>query len=134
MTNQDKDFNIPAIIKVVDSLGNEYLIKEGRAGEGLDILDPNTNQKKTFFHNDRFTLDLTIDPSFDDSSYVLQWTPRNGLEVLNNGKKISVLITDESIGDEVILWCRLVTKNSWHRYRSYDQQLIVHFKALPVLV
>lgn len=131
MTNQDKDFNIPTIIKVIDSLGNEYLIKEGRAGERLDIIDPNTNKKKNFFHNDRFSLDLTIDPSFDDSSYTLQWTPKNGMDVLNNGKKISVTITDELIGDEVILWCRLVTKNKWHRYQSYDQQLIVHFKALP---
>ena len=131
MTNQEKDFNIPTIIKVVDSLGNEYLIKEGRAGETLNIIDPNTNQKKTFFHNDKFSLDLTIDPSFDDTSYTLNWTPKNGMEVLNNGKKINVTITDTLIGDEVILWCRLITKNTWHRFLNYDQQLIVHFKALP---
>ena len=131
MTNQDKDFNIPTIIKATDSLGNEYLIKEGRTGESLDILDPNTNQKKTFFHSDRFSLNLTVDPSFDESSYELQWNPKNGLEVLDNGKKINVQITDNLIGNEVILWCRLITKNPWHKYLNYDQQLIVHFRALP---
>jgi hypothetical protein len=131
MTNQDKDFNIPTIIKVTDSWGNEYIIKEGRAGEGLDIIDPITGKKKIFHHNDRFSLDLTIDPSFEDDSYSLNWTAQNGLEVLNDGKKINVTITDELIGDEVVLWCTLVTKNTWHRYLHYDQQLIVHFKALP---
>jgi hypothetical protein len=131
MNNQEKEFNVPTILRVVDSLGNEYLIKDGRAGEGLDIIDPITKQKKVFFTNDKFCLDLTIDPSFDDSSYTLNWTPKNGMEVLNNGKKINVTITDELIGEEVILLCRLVTKNKWHRFLDYDQQLIVHFRALP---
>jgi hypothetical protein len=89
MTNQAKDFNIPTIIKVTDSLGNEYIIKEGRAGERLDIIDPTTRQKKIFHHNDRFSFDLTIDPSFEDDSYILNWTEKNGLEVLNDGKKVN---------------------------------------------
>ncbi|MFY0630167.1 MAG: hypothetical protein JXR05_07275 [Flavobacteriaceae bacterium] len=132
MTNQDKEFNIPTIIKVVDSLGNEYLIKDGRAGERLNIKDTTTNKMKTFYHGDQFSLDLTVDPSFDDTSYRLEWMPKNGMEILNNGKKINVTITDELIGNEVILWCRLITENGWHRYLKYDQQLIVHFKALPL--
>lgn len=131
MTNQDKDFNIPTIIKATDSLGNEYIIKEGRAGERLDLIDPATKRKKTFYHGEKFSLNLTIDPSFDDDSYTLKWMPKNGLEVLNDGRNINVTITDELIGDEVVLWCKLTTKNGWHRFSTYDQQLIVHFKALP---
>lgn len=131
MNNQEKEFNIPTIIRVVDSLGNEYPIKDGRAGEGLYIIDPITKQTKIFFINDKFSLNLTIDPSFEDSSYSLNWTPKNGMEVLNDGKRINVTITDNLIGEEVILWCRLVTNNKWHKYLDYDQQLIVHFKALP---
>ena len=46
---KDKDFNIPTIIKVHDSLGNEYFVKDGRAGENLIIIDPKTQQKKTFY-------------------------------------------------------------------------------------
>lgn len=132
MKNQEKDFNIPTIIKVVDSLGNEYLIKEGRAGESLDIIDPSTNQKKIFFHGDKFSLNLTIDPSFDDTSYTLKWMNQNLIEVFNNGKKVNVTITDSLIGETVILWCRLVTNNPWHRFLDFDQQLMVHFKALPL--
>lgn len=130
MTNQQKEFNVPTIIKVTDSLGNVYILKEGRAGENLDIVDPVTKQRKVFFLSDTFSLELTIDPSFEDSSYSLQWTPRSGLQVVNSGRKINVLITNELIGEEVVIWCRLVTTNEWHRYLNYDQQLMVHFKAL----
>jgi len=131
MTNQEKEFNIPTIIKVIDSLGNDYQIKDGRAGEKLTIIDPKTKQLKTFFNGDKFSLDLTIDPSFEDSTYILDWNQKNRIEVLNNGKRINVTITEELIGDEVILWCRLITINKWHKYLEYDQQLIIHFRALP---
>lgn len=131
MTNQEKEFNIPTILKVVDSLGNEYQIKDGRAGETLNIIDPNTGMMRVFYLGDQFSLELTLDPSFEESSYRLSWMPQRGMEVLNDGKKIIVTINENLIGDEVILWCTLVTTNSWHRYLNYDQQLIVHFRALP---
>ena len=131
MTNQDREFNIPTIIKVVDSLGNEYIIKDGRAGEDLKINDPATNKPKIFFHNEQFSLELTTDPAFEDSSFSIKWPQKNGIEVLNGGKKANITITDELVGDPVLLICRLVTNNDWHRFLKYDQQLLIQFKALP---
>ncbi len=132
MTNQEKEFNIPTIIKVVDSFGNEYLINDERDGERIYITNSITNQLRVFYYGDKFSLELTIDPSFDDSSYRLEWVPVNGMQVLNNGKKINIIITDNLIGTEMIVWCRLIANNKWHRYINYDQQLIVNFKALPL--
>ena len=129
---KDKDFNIPTIIKVNDSLGNEYLIKDGRAGEALTIMDPNTKQKKVFYYGEKFSLNLTLDPSFAEDTYSLIWNNKDGIEILNNGKKINITITNKLIGEDVLLMCRLVTNNEWHRFLGYDQQLLIHFKSLPL--
>ena len=129
---KDKDFNIPTIIKVHDSFGNEYFVKDGRAGENLIIIDPKTQQKKTFYFGEKFNLNLTIDPSFAENTYSLNWTSKEGIEVLDNGKRVNVTITNKLIGEDVLLICRLVTNNEWHRFLGYDQQLLIKFKALPL--
>ena len=131
MAGKDKDFNIPTIIKVNDSLGNEYIIKDGRAGESLTIIDPVTKQKKVFYLGDKFSLNLILDPSFSEDSYELIWQQKEGIEILDNGKRINVTITNQLRGESVIAMCKLVTKNEWHRFWGYDQQLFVNFKALP---
>lgn len=131
MAGKDKDFNIPTIIKVNDSLGNEYIIKDGRAGESLTIIDPATKQKKVFYLGDKFSLNLTLDPSFSEDSYNLIWQQKEGIEILDNGKRINVTITNQLIGESAFAMCKLVTKNEWHRFGGYDQQLFVNFKALP---
>ena len=129
---KDKDFNIPTIIRVNDSLGNEYLIKDGRAGENMTIIDPNTMQKKVFYLGEKFNLNLTLDPSFTEDTFSLNWQNKEGIEILDNGKRINVTITNNLIGEDVLLICRLVTNNEWHRFSGYDQQLLIKFKALPL--
>lgn len=47
-------------------------------------------------------------------------------------KKINITITNKLIGEDVLLMCRLVTNNEWHRFLGYDQQLLIHFKSLPL--
>ena len=133
MIGKDKDFNVPTIIKANDSLGNEYMIEEDKIVHvaRFNILDPVSQKKKVFYLGEKFSLNLTIDPSFEKNSYTLEWGKRDGVEIVSNGEQINVTITNQLIGENVILSCKLITKNEWHRYSGYDQRLLVKFKALP---
>lgn len=134
MKGKDKEFNIPTIIRVTDSLGNEYLIKENDTltFQSISILDPESKQNKVFYAGEKFSLNLTLDPSFSEDSYTLNWGPQKGIEISENGKRADITITNELIGERNVIWCNLVTTNEWHKYHGYDQQLLFTFKALPL--
>ena len=134
MTGKEKEFNIPTIIRVNDSLGNEYLIKENGilSFQSIDIISPDSKQKKVFYLGEKFSLNLTLDPSFSEDSYTLNWSPKQGIEILDNGKRVDVTITKDLIGERSSITCKLITTNEWHKYPGYDQQLLITFKALPL--
>lgn len=129
--NMDKEFNTPNILRITDSLGNEYPPKEVIQAIHVTLKDPVTGQPKVFFRNDTFSVSLTMDPSFQPSDYEIKWHAKKGVEVLDNGTKINVVIGDELIGESTILSCNVISNNPWHRFRDHDQQLIIAFKALP---
>ena len=89
-------------------------------------------QKKVFYLGEKFNLNLTLDPTFTEDTFSLNWQNKEGIEILDNGKRINVTITNNLIGEDVLLICRLVTNNEWHRFSGYDQQLLIKFKALPL--
>ena len=134
MAGKDKEFNIPTIIRVNDSLGNEYQIKENEIVGvcNIEIIDSITKKKKVFYLGDKFTLNLTLDPSFSEDSYSLKWSKQPGVEISENGKRVSVTITKNLIGERSIISCDLITTNDWHKHYDHDQRLLIAFKALPV--
>lgn len=129
--NMAKEFNTPNILKITDSLGNEYTPKEVLQAIHVTLKDPSTGEPKVFFKNDTFSVSLTMDPSFQSSDYEIKWRAKKGVEILDNGKRINVVIGDELIGENSLLSCQIVSHNSWHRFNGHDQQLIISFKALP---
>lgn len=132
--NMEKEFNIPMILKVTDSLGNEK-ISDGKEPNGImsiSLTDPTTKEKKVFYKGEQFSVILEMDPSFPEGDYDINWPKMDGVEVHENGKKIIVTIGDNLIGEETSLCCRIVSHNTWHRYNSYDQTLLIRFKAIPL--
>lgn len=134
MTNQEKEFNIPTIIKASDSLGNEYYFENGGSQREVIIENPKTHQMMVFHSRDIFSFEITVDPSFDQSNYTIEWHPlKNGLQVLNDGKKIVISMTNEFIAERVIIFCTITSNSSWHKYGYYDDQIYLSFKVLPTL-
>lgn len=127
-----KEFNIPTIIKVTDSLGNEYVEKEGINGTiFIHVIDPKDNSPKIFYLGEKLSVNLIIDPSFSEDSYSLVWHVKNGVEVLDGGKRVNIKITNELIGENVYISGKIITNNQWHKYYGYDQAVTICLKALP---
>lgn len=129
--NMTKEFNVPTIIKVTDSFGNESIPADMAETIIYRINDPETKKPKVLYLGDRFSLTLEMDPSFPETDYHLEWLNREGIEILDNGKKINVTIGNKLIGENVLIGCNVVSHNDWHRYGDHDQTLILQFKALP---
>lgn len=130
----EKEFNIPTVIKVTDSLGNEYLPgnKAGHGADVIEILDPTTRQRKAFFYGDEFSVTMEMDPSYPPTDYTLNWDKSAGVEILEDGKKINITIGNELIGEENLIACSVISNKPWHRFKTYDHKIILKFKALPL--
>ena len=129
-----KEFNIPTVLKVMDSLGNEYL-PENKAEVGADvikIIDPATKQGKVFYSGDKFSVTLEIDPSYPTTDYTINWDKNEGVEILEGGKKINLTIGNELIGEDILIACNVISNHPWHRFNKYDHKIILKFKALPL--
>lgn len=130
----EKEFNIPTVLKVTDSLGNEYL-PENKAEAKADvikIIDPATKQSMVFFSGDKFSVTLEMDPSYPSTDYTINWNKKEGVEILEDGKKINVTIGNELIGEDILIACSVISNKPWHRFNNYDHKIILRFKALPL--
>ncbi len=133
VNNMGKEFNTPSILKVTDSLGNER-ISNGNDPNGIlsiTLIDPNSKQQKRFCKGDRFSISLEMDSSFAPDDYEIKWIYKEGMEILENGRKIIVTIGDKLIGENCSLMCSIISHNTWHRFNDYDHRLLVFFKAIP---
>ncbi len=130
--NMTKEFNVPTIIKVTDSFGNEVIPSDNEETVIFRLSAPSTKNPKVLYLGDQFSLTLEIDPSFQETDYHIDWHGKDGVEVLENGKKINVTINNKLIGENVMISCNIISNNEWHRYGKYDQSFILVFKAVPL--
>jgi hypothetical protein len=129
-------YDAPLILKLVDSFGNSYSRSQFSPCHDGGIL-------KTFFEvpemhmrpGDILTLEIEVDPSYDPSSYSIQWTSTKPWSTRpENGSKVVVPITNRQVGQQFDIHCRVTANRDWHRMSmGTDDFLLVYYKVLPPL-
>lgn len=130
----DNDYNVPLILKVTDSFGNVY----HRAH--MDVLHDggvikNFTADAAFYLRvgDVLTLELEIDPSFDERDYSITWGSAKGLPPCDTAsKKLVIQITDKQVAQSFDIQCQILSNKEWHRMSmGADDLLIFNYKVLP---
>ena len=129
-TGQQTIYNVPNIIKINDSLGNEFYLNKNVSFESIIINDKNGNLYE-FEIGDEYTVWLTLDPSFDISDYNFTCKEGNLTVISNESIKINLKMTEQLVGERKAVFCTLRSSKNWHRYNGYDQQFALVFKVLP---
>ncbi len=122
-------FNVPNAIKLNDSLGNEYVLENNESTEVISIRDINGEVVK-FNVNDKYSLWVTMDPSFDRESYDIYWLKDS--EVISKEEKLCLHLTENMVGKQVFITCKIVQKKKWHKYiTGEDHRILICFCVLP---
>lgn len=122
-------FNVPNAIKLNDSLGNEYVLENNESTEVISIRDINGEVVK-FNVNDKYPLWVTMDPSFDRESYDIYWLKDS--EVISKEEKLCLHLTENMVGKQVFITCKIVQKKKWHKYiTGEDHRILICFCVLP---
>jgi hypothetical protein len=123
------EFNVPRIIRFKDSFGNEVHFDKSSKHSMISFIG-----KKAFYlrPEDTLALEVEIDNSFSEEEYTIEWRSIKKIPNFGNAKKISFLINEQHVGEELSFQCVLTSNKSWHRMQQgYDDLLLVWYTVLP---
>ena len=121
------EFGLPFFTRIADSIGNEFHFSEPEA-----IKVPHGNSA-TFRPGDKLTIEVEVDPSFPADTYNIEWQ----LDLFRSqrfGPKITIEFEDEHIGGNFSIQVFLIANSDWHRYRTYDDNILLDYRVIPNII
>lgn len=131
MIGEDRVYNVPNAIKLIDSLGNTYNLNNEKSFESIYVNNNSSNDLYKFKIGDRYSAWLQLDPSFDKSEYIFRWNVEGKWTLLSTESRIDLEITEDLINIHQAIYCTIKSTKSWHKYGTYDQQFAIVFQVLP---
>jgi len=129
----EREYNVPRIIKVTDSLGNTIHLNEI---ENLRLAWNLDQDHNNFLRpGDKLGIEVEIDPSFDPSLYTIIWKIKHKtVNEYNNDTKISLEIEMKHVGKYFCVSCFIISNKIWHKYSNWDDSIEINYKVLPPLI
>ncbi len=121
-------FNVPHAIRLNDSLGNEYLLKNDDYPEIVRIKNTYGEIKK-FAVNDNYSLWVTMDPSFEKEDYDITWLINS--KGLSKEERVCIQFDESMVGKNVYITCKIVQNKTWHKYNIEDHRILIEISVLP---
>jgi hypothetical protein len=132
--NMNSEYNVPLILKVIDSFGNVFYRGQMSAvHDGGIALNLATRPKFNLQVGDTLTIEVEVDPSFAEEDYTITWGSSKGFsEPMPIGKKAAIAITDKQVAQIFDVQCNIKSNKTWHRMSmGVDDFLIAYYKVLP---
>lgn len=131
-TGMQQEYNVPLILKVTDSFGNVFHRNE-IFDPGFGYLIKSLKEEPRCFlrPGDILTVEVEVDPAFDQREYAVRWTlhtPRTA----TNSLKMAITITEEHVGEQLDVECHVSSTKGWHRLGVLGDDLLnLCYKVLP---
>ncbi|MEL7661942.1 hypothetical protein [Acetobacterium wieringae] len=130
--NLSMSYNVPQIIKIVDSFGEECYrenFTETATGAIWSFKGRNNFELRP---GEFYKVDIEIDPTFNNDEYDIIWkVQQTEISEYKNKKYIEFEVTEKQVAQIFQFNCTIVSKKSWHKYLHYDDNLSIWVRVLP---
>lgn len=125
-------YNVPTILKMVDSFGNTiYREQMVKTGEDTVLIGLNNDSRYFLRPSDTYSVELEIDPSFETSSYEIEWYVGHS-KVEEKSNKLTITFENKHVASLLHIFCSIKTYNDWHKCSNgNDDNLTLMLKILP---
>ena len=125
---EERMWNVPRIIRVTDSRGNEFLPPMDSVASFTKRITPE------FYVKDSYSIEIEVDPAFSPDDYTICWAKLGNsyIKYPHNSKHLFVTFSDDDIGQSMIIKCDIVSKKNWHRFFDSDDTLQLIVTVLPL--
>jgi hypothetical protein len=127
--NKERLFNVPMIIRMVDSKGHDvHLPLDRTGGANFDA----RGRAGTLHFDDSVTIEIEVDPSFSPHEYTIEWAVDVEHEIVAVGSSFTLVANRKYVGNERKVFCFVRSSADWHRlYGDVDDQMIITYRILP---
>jgi len=122
------EYNVPSVIRTVDSFGNVALPRQQNNPE---IFDYTKNQAYWLRPGQTISVEVEIDPAFSPGQYAIVWEWDSAR--LKDRNKVTILIERSHVSELFIIECKVVSNEDWHKHRYYDHRVVFMYRILPPL-
>lgn len=122
---EEQVWNVPTIIRAVDSEGKEYICKNNDSTESFS-----TN---LFFQvGDDYKLSIEIDSSFEKGSYSIRWFESNKerVDIIDKSDYMRRFAVKD-VNQSFMIQCRIISSKEWHKFGTCDCYKIWFLSVLP---
>lgn len=127
-------YDAPLILRVTDSFGNTFTRSQFGPCHDGGIMKMFFNLPAMYLRpGDVLTIEIEVDPSYDPSSYGIQWTSTKpwGIEP-ETGAKVVIPISNRQVGQQFDVQCVITANREWHRMNmGAEDFLMLYYKVLP---
>lgn len=122
---EEQVWNVPKIIRIKDSLGNVFEPKESMIG--LRIAD----KKIELSCGEKYSLEVEIDNSFDESEYTIEWKVFRRKNTFTNQDRVQIIIDENDVSIDALIECSIISKKTWHKHLYYDDRITINYTVYP---
>lgn len=128
--NLQMEYNVPKVVRVFDSLGNEvYRDQLQESNSGVFWQRVNRLQLRP---GERIRFDIEVDSSFSEDEYTLSWSgPNLNFVDFKNKPYVDFEIENKHVNQNFILACKIKSNKDWHRLHDCDDKIHISFTILP---
>lgn len=132
--NMVQNYNVPMIIKITDSLGNEiHSTQIRRNNTGRGHYDFTKDQKNFLRPGDSLMLEVEVDSIFPRDNYTITWSYYDFYPEHSNykGERIVIDIDRRHVREDFVIHCIVTSNEEWHRCGDCDDAVSLIYKVLP---
>jgi hypothetical protein len=127
MNNQEKEYDVPTIIKFTDSFGNVFHKTDSN---NIVFVDYSDKPECILYPGDILKIEIEIDPSYKSSKFQFRFggTPQD----YSDSNILIYKISESDPQPKKTIHCQVKSDRKWHRFSGRDDQITVFYKILPM--
>lgn len=125
-----QEYNVPFIVRYVDSLGNQSHLSGISTNLSNRIIDWRRSGRGDLYPGDTLVAEIEVDPSYDASGYAVSWHVL-GHTASTSGARAVVPIEVQHVSEQIELRFEVRSDRQWHRQGGLDDAVCLLFRVLP---
>ncbi len=126
MQGKHQEYNVPQIIRIVDSFGNTILRRN------FDIYEQHDFSRNPRFYlrpGDEISIEVEVDPSYTDAKYQFRFGGTD--QDYSYSNKLIYIIKKSDVDPRKPIYCQVRSDKDWHKQFNMDDQITLFYKVLP---
>lgn len=131
--NMKRAYNVPLIVRYTDNRGNDSTLEGVPIDIYTRVIDWRQQGNGDLYPGDSLTIEIEIDPAFDENTYSVTWQVLQQQSEPVIGTAASIDIERRHVNEQLEIRFIVISTESWHRQDEKDDMLSVLYRVFPPL-